>query len=446
MSLKKNETDSMIIFEKNSERNQADTPKQSKNSDLKSFLQKQIPNDENISLDFLSNKKNQNIINLNNQVFNSHLSFPGDSNKSINVQYSINQKSILSPKFKVFDKTKKMFGNDPNSGQRVLLHNMSVYVYKKKAKLRSKKKNLLSKNRKGSRVVSEGTKSKNTKKQNEVEIELENDVFPSDRFALKFENNYKNKQKSTHSRVGSAVFISTSLHPNNYIKNNEETKNEELKIIKEKLIKNKDAPNFNFETPIKKHSSKKQKAPNLSRPTWQKQAILNSPNIEEMFKPIDDKMYLLNWYQPNTNNDLLKIEESNKENDSKESVDNEFEDFRLFGRHSPLLHLSNEDKRTAVNSKEVLNSNFQLQFESIDTLFNSDPIDFDNQENIDNKNKLQNNMAILNPNVISFEKNIFDRIDSQDYPKNQNKTLSNIFSNNFFSSKKSKSSSNKNQF
>ena len=444
MSLKKNETDSINMIEKKSQQNQADTPKQSKDFDLKSFFPKQIFKDENMSLDFLSTQKKQDIFNPNNEQTNSNWAFPSDSKNSLNVQYSKNQKSVFSPKFKNFDKTKKMFGNDPNSGQRVILHNLSVYVYKKKAKLRSTKKNLLSKNRKGSRVVSEGTKSKNIKKQNEVEIELENDVFPSDRFNLQFEKKSKKNQKSTHSRVGSAVFISTSLQPNKYVENSEEDNQDDLKINKKKLIHSKGAPNFNFETPQKKISSKKKGPPKLTRPTWQKQANFLSPTSEGIFQPMEDKMCLLNWHQPFTNQNLLKIEESNKENDTGGSGD-EFEDFRLFGRNSPLLNFSNEDQRTLANSKEVLNSNFQLQLESIDSLFNSGPIVLEDQEEFGNQTDFQTNKAILNPNVISFEKNIFDNIGNKRYSETTNGGFPDAFSCNFYSSKKSKSSSNENE-
>ena len=441
MSLKKIETYNEELSEKNEKINHAATPKQSKDLDMNSFTKKSISLDEDLFSDFLSNYPKNDEVGINKIEFNSKLAIESNSkNSELNDIFDTREK-VLSPKFKAFDHTKKLFGNDPNSGQRIILHNINVFVQRKKAKLKSKKKNPIIKNRKGSRVVSEGTENKNIRTQKEVEQDLENDIFPSDRFNLNFEINKDKKEKFNGFKVGSANFISTSFHHNK----NVDIKNEELTIINEKSLRFKSPPNLKFKTPVNENKFKKQNPPKLVRPTWQKEAKFSSPDSDSIFRPMNDKICLLNFYQPLKKENLLQIKESNKENEIGE-VRNEFENFMLFGVNSPEINLGSDDRQTLANSEEVLNSNFQLQFESIESLFNSDPINTDNKEIYQFDNKEDDLKSILNPNVITFEKNIFNNIFGEKNQNVNNENISDCFISDYFASKKSKSSSCENLF
>ena len=440
MSLNKNESLSSEMIKSSNQSKPVDTSKTSENNDLLITKKESYQDILNLSSGLFSNKKVDDSNSLNKNLS----SFEFSDNKNLDEQSNfkvLNNKVLTkNPDFKIFDMMKIRSRNYIDNPEQII-NNVKAFVLRRNAGLLGKKNKNLLKTRKGSRVVSEGTKQMKVEQKNEVEEWLDDDVFPSNQLQVSTKmNSLMKKQKTAHTRSGSAVFIQVPTKPKAI---------EELNRIPCGLINennnNKNPPNLNFKTPVKKDKKKRDTPPSLTRPIWQQNEIKKLKNNDMHYMLVNENLCPLTptkWYPSLQKRSLNEIKETYQENALSNQGQNDLQ-LNIFGESDPNVNLFSGDNPTFTSSKSNLTNNFEIRLERFDALFNSDKsIDADNKENENIFNAKTS--SILNPNVISFEANIFDNIISEQVNEFQ-KNPFDIF--NTFSeskSKQSKSSSNEN--
>lgn len=440
MSLRKKEKDQIQNLGKKHEIYPADSSKSLKNSDLdeiqKKFLQK------NEELSFEGNSENPM---EESEKTGKKGAFPGSprnpkSQTENMFKCKLNKNFGSFFKFKFDDKANNLSIDDPKQ-QQLILHNLQTFMMRKKAGLLSPKNNKMQKNRKGNRVVSEGTKQIQISKKKEDELLLENDIFPSKRLGEPSVLNHLMKKQATHSRVSSAHLTSIG-NPENELKS---SRNGPSTIKKENQLKFNRPLNYKFETPVLDRGFSG-KPPSLKRPSWQKKVRKNLFENGRSWEASSGDLFPLTpskWFPNLQKRSLLEIEETCQENENnlrikKAGDEREFEqNFSNFGMFS-----KKSQKGSFLTKNDDKNNNFEIRLDRFDALFApEDPLG-------PKSSPFQNDIAalgthsILNPNIINFEKNIFDDIfeapGQSEFPTNPFGSPRRLGS----ESKKSKSSSN----
>ena len=437
MSLTKNETHSFETNKKNEVKNPADTPKHSKFSE--EIYLKKISNSEedDVFSDLLSKKLKNKLSELKMECEEIANRTKKDVKPQHNLLNMQNKNLNLSYDFQKYDPSKPFFGNDPNSGQKVYLNNLKTYLYKKKAGLLTPRKNKKPE-RKASRVLSEGTNLRNIKKKNEAELLLDNDAFPSDRILQQDKvQKFIKQQRATHSRVSSAYFIPTE----NDLENLVEIREKNIQVKNKKKFKMLSPSEFCFDSPSRSEIKLTKKPPKLSRLTWQKNAIAKTPDSDFSFLLTNDKLCPpkpSKWYPCFPEGGLGEIEEMNKEN---EFFLSEFrnENYEIFGEELPRLRLFPDDNRTLATADKFPDSNANSRSNRLDQLLSSFKVEPLKTESLSQTEDVD---KVLNPNVISFEKNVFEDIFGNKRSFSPERKSSGFLEFSSISSKKSKETSN----
>jgi hypothetical protein len=444
MSLNKNETLSNEFKKLSEENNPADTSKSSENSELFNLHKKSLQDQINLSSGLFSEK----IIRDSRQMDQKHsgIEFMSGYNLEIQSKVKVLENKILTkiPKFKKYDIAKLMSGNEVKEREKIL-HNFKTYVYRKKAGLLGNEMNYMPKPRKGNRVVSEGTKKIKMDKSSEVEEWLDDDVFPSNQlFESKKINSLMKKHRESHSRVSSAYFISAPIKKKKIKDSFKENENQLSAKNSDKFS----SPLQNFETPNKNIKKKMMSPPSLTRPTWQQNVHKKRSDIDMQFMLVDEKMCPLTptkWYPNLQKRCLNEIKEIFQDNELSNPQEN---DLKLdgFADNLPNLNIFAEDNKTFSSPKKNISNKFEIRLDRFDKLFTSDDsIDENVVGKVNSNSQPLKTNSILNPNVISFEANIFDNIISEQ-ASHFHKFDFNLFDSfDDSKSKKSKSSSNENK-
>lgn len=442
MSMRKRENKHFTKSGKEAKLNPADSSKSLKNSDLDEIQKKMLEKKEELSYESSSkNKSKERKPALQNGVFFDPFgSVETPMQKKSESQFNKHFGSYL--KFK-FNEGGKMLAMDEPENQKSLLHNLKRYKFLKKAGMLPLKNIGMQKNRKASRVVSEGTKKAHLSKKKEDELLLENDIFPSQRLGEPSELNQLMKKQATHSRVSSEILESTS-HPNTSFDSN---KNLFTNQINENILNSKKPRNYKFETP-NPNRTESAKPPSLRRPTWQKKARKGLFESDAGWAPYSESLFTLTpskWFPNLQKRSLLEIRETcqenennllNKKADDSLNFSDSFSNFKMFSKKSK--------KDSFLTNEEGNKNKFEIRLDRFDSLFKSD----DSSEL--GKNLFTENLPpakkhlILNPNVVDFEENIFDDIFKQERPKKFLGGQSEFPFRLGPQSKKSKSSSNEN--
>lgn len=434
MSFKKNETFPFKLEKGVYRESPADTPRQSKDSEGPQIFAKKLSIADDLS----------------SGIFSQKMQSPSDTKGGLlplpTFLAGVHSTSGLSQKIKTdnilnfnnFHRPKPEGLETFEAQEKVILHNLMVFKQRRDAGLLSPRKKKVKKLRKASRVVSEGTKIKAEEEENKAERLIEPDVFPSDRVSQKNQiMGFLKQNKATHSLRSSMHYL-TPTHKNNKI---DEEPGENLDFI----IKGLSPSQFKFDTPDKQFIKNFKKPPRMTKPSWQRRAK------QEMLR--DDESFLSNqggggdplkWYSRMLVDKPLL---GGADTQTSDLPGNAFTgNWGRLDHAFPRLRENDSETFTATTASKIPIDQSRSRLSRLDRLLSS----YRHSQVLEHIQEDQANEGprpgVLNPNVITFEKNPFEDIfeKPQRTPSESQKSLNSKSEE--IQSRKSRASSNENIF
>ena len=434
MSFEKKETYQYSLQKSDIEQSPADTPRQSKDSDEPQFLLKKLSGPDDLSSGIFSQKMQS--LSGGHQDFMPLPSYLNALRDNSEISEKIKTNKILN--FNNFHRPKPEEMDTFEAQEKVIMHNLMVFKERRDAGLLLPRKKKAKKQRKASRVVSEGATIKSKNKQNEAEELIESDAFPSDRVGQKNQiMKFLNQNKATHS-LRSSMHQLTPTFSNNKI---EEHPSEKVDTI----IKGLSPSEFKFETPDKKFVKNFKKPPRLTKPSWQRKARKENIRDDESFlsQPTTNENPL-NWYSRMMNNNIFSGEIDARTTDLPGNAFNG--NWARFEGAFPTLRENNSETLTAFTPNKIPVLQNGSGPSRLDMLLQTYRYSHALENIQEDEISEGAGPGELNPNVITFEKNPFEDIFEKSKVKLSENNLSPRVKKSEIKSRQSKSSSNENKF
>lgn len=388
--------------------NQPDSLENSKKSEMPLVQGKLVAGQEPLSAENLPGQQVKGLsLNPLSNFAGELFGFEGASQEEIlkcNLNRILNPNADLEP----FNRIELEKLDQPEEQVKVL-QNLEIYQIRKKLGLLPPKIDEMHKKRKTTRVVSEGAKQPKPSEKRQNELLLEKDIFPSMRLGAPSNPNLLMKRQATHSRVSSANLISTRAQQNKF----ESIRKESPKKALKNGLSTQIPANYEFQTPMRSRPFLAQ-PPRLSPLSWQRKAKEAFSRDGCGWAPWPDAQFPLTpskWFPSLKKRPLLKIEETCQENEGNPQQPSSFgEDIFSKSGSGFNMILKKGEGNSFLTERDDTKSNFEIRMDRFDSLFAAKPCVALQTELALGDAGAPKTHSILNPNVISFEENIFDSI------------------------------------